>query len=285
MRVIVAGGAGYVGRALTASLAHDGHEVVVVSRLPGADGSIGWDAAPAAVDGADAVVNLAGTAIGGPRWTPKRKQAIRSSRVETTRSLVQAIAGANTPPGVFVTASGIDYYGDSGDRLVDESSPAGSTLLAAVCAHWESVAAQAPVRHVAIRTALVVGPSATAIRLMALPFRLFAGGPLGGGRQFFPWIHLDDLVRLYRLAIDDGELAGPLNAVGPQQLRQLDAAKDFGAVLHRPAVLPTPAFALRLALGEQADLLLHGQRATSVKLGDFEFRYRALRAALEDALG
>ncbi len=284
MKVVVAGGSGYVGRALTASLLADGNEALVVSRTPVPGRSVGWDGVAAEIDGADAVVNLAGVSLGGPRWTTGRKRAIRASRVDTTLRLVEAIEAAERRPRVLVTASGIDYYGDSGDEAVDETAPPGRSFLAGVCVEWEAAAAAAPVRHVAVRTALVVGPGAQAIRLMALPFRLFAGGPLGNGRQLFPWIHLDDLVRVYRLAIDDGALSGPVNAVAPQQLRQRDAAKDFGAVLHRPALLPAPAFALRLALGEQADLLLHGQRAVSGKLGDFEFRYRALRAALEQAL-
>ncbi len=284
--MIVAGGFGYVGRRLTASLLADGHDAVVVSRKPAAAArSVGWDRVAAEVEGADAIVNLAGVSIGGPRWTTRRKEAIRSSRVDTTRALVEAIDAAARRPSVLVTASGIDFYGDSGDELVDESSPAGRSFLAGLCVAWEAAAAAAPVRHVAVRTSLVVGPGAQALRLMALPFRLFAGGPLGSGRQPFPWIHLDDIVGIYRRAIDDEALSGPVNAVAPQQLRQREAAKAFGAVLHRPALLPAPVFALRLALGEQADLLLHGQCAVSGRLGDFEFRYRALRAALEDALG
>jgi hypothetical protein len=279
VKVVIGGASGYVGKALAASLAGDGHEVVAVSRKPG---GVTWDSVGSAVDGAGAVVNLAGTSIGGPRWTAGRKQAIRSSRVDTNRQLAAAIEAAEQKPGVFVTASGIDYYGDSGEAVVDESSPAGDSFLARVCVEWEDAAAT-PVRGVAVRTALVVGPGAQAIRLMALPFRLCAGGTVGGGRQWFPWIALDDLVRVYRLAIDGG-LEGPVNAVAPEQIRQRDAARDLGAVLHRPSVLPTPAFAVRAVLGEEGDLLLHGQHAVSRKLDDFEFRYRGFRAALETAL-
>ena len=283
MKVVVGGGSGYVGQALVRSLTGDGHEVVVLSRSAG-PGNAAWDDAAAHVEGADAVVNLAGTSIGGPRWTRKRKESILSSRVETTRSLIAAIDAADRKPAVLVTASGIGYYGDGGDAVLDEASPPGESFLPRVCVAWEAAAAEAPVRHVAVRTALVVGPGAQAIRMMALPFRLFAGGPIGGGRQWFPWVALDDLVRIYRLAIDDATLSGPVNAVAPEQLRQRDAAKAIGAVLHRPSAMPVPAAAIRLALGEQADLLLEGQRAVSRKLGDFEFRYRGLRAALEDAL-
>ena len=287
MRVVVGGGSGSVGQALVRSLEADGHEAVVLSRRPGRGGghgrTVGWETAAVEVDGAGAVVNLAGVSIGGRRWTRARKQAIVSSRVDTTRTLVRAIAGAASPPAVFVSASGIDYYGESGDATVDESSPAGGSFLARVCVAWEEAAAWAQVPHAAVRAGLVVGPGAQAIRHMALPFRFFAGGPVGGGAQWFPWIHLDDLVAVYRLAIG-GAVEGPVNAVAPEQVRQRDAARDLGAVLHRPAVLPTPGLAVRLLLGEEADLLLHGQRAVSVQLGALEFRYPALSAALEDAL-
>jgi uncharacterized protein (TIGR01777 family) len=287
VKVVIGGGAGYVGRALTASLVADGHDVVVLTRRPergGVGRATGWDAAQAEVEGAAAAVNLAGVSIGGPRWTTSRKAAILGSRVETTQALARAIGAAEQPPGVFVTASGIDYYGESGDAVVDESSAPGASFLGRVCAAWEEAAAGSGVPHVPVRTALAVGPRAPSIRLMAVPFRLLVGGPVGGGRQWFPWIHLDDLVSVYRLAID-GRLEGPVNAVAPQQLRQRDAARDFGAVLHRPAVVPAPAAAVRLLLGEEADLALHGQRAVSGKLDELEFRYRELRPALESVLG
>ena len=238
MKVVVAGGSGFIGKALVRSLLTEGHEVVTVSRTPGNKvlqaRSSGWDGVAAEVDGADAVVNLAGTSIGGARWTSRRKQAIRSSRVETTTKLATAIAAATAKPQVFVTASGIGHYGDAGDAVVDETAPPGSDFLSRVCVEWEAAAAAAPTRHVAVRTALVIGRGALRPGLMALPFRLFAGGPLGNGRQWFPWIHLDDLVRIYRLAIDDDALEGPVNAVAPQQLRQREAAKELGVVLHPP---------------------------------------------------
>jgi uncharacterized protein (TIGR01777 family) len=288
VKVVIGGGAGYVGRALTAALLADGHDVVVLSRDPAHSSGLGrmagWDTAGAEVEGAAAVVNLAGVTIGGPRWTTSRKAAILASRVDTTRALARAIAAAEQPPGVFVTASGIDYYGDSGEAVVDESAPAGDSFLGRVCVAWEEAATGSGIPQVAVRTALAVGPRALSIRLMAVPFRLFAGGPVGGGRQWFPWIHLDDLVSVYRLAID-GRLDGPVNAVAPQQIRQADAARDFGAVMHRPAAVPAPAAAVRLLLGEEADLALHGQRAVSGKLDELEFHYRELRPALESALG
>ena len=283
MEVVVGGGSGFVGQALVASLERDGHHVTVVSRKA-RDGGTTWDDVAAAVDGADAVVNLAGASIGKPRWTGSRKRALRVSRVETTRKLADAIAVAERRPHVFVTASGIDYYGDTGEKAVDESSPPGSTFLARLCAEWEGAAAHAPVRHVAVRTAFVVGRDAPALQLLTLPFRFLAGGPLGNGGQWFPWIHVDDLVRVYRRALEDETLDGPVNAVAPQQLRQREVARQVGEVLHRPSLLPTPAVALRVALGEQADLLLHGQRAVSTKLAAADFAYPELKPALVQAL-
>ena len=283
LKVVLGGASGLIGRALAESLRADGHEVVGVSRNPRTD-EVSWDTVGSAIEGADAVVNLAGTSLGSLRWTDGRKESIVSSRVETTRRLVQELEVSEHRPGVLVTASGIGFAGDAGEDLVDESHPYGTDFLAGVCEAWEGVAAKAPVRHVAVRTAFVVARGAPSLRLMSLPFRLFAGGPVGGGHQWFPWIHLDDLVRIYRRAIDDESLAGPVHAAGPEAVRQRDAAREIAAVLHRPALVPTPAFALRLLLGEQADLLLHGQHAVSRKLEGFEFRYSALRPALEDAL-
>ncbi len=281
MKVVIGGGSGYVGRALAASLLADGHEVCVLSRR--ADRGLPWEDAAKEIDGAGAVVNLAGVSIGGPRWTRSRKAAILGSRVDTTKNLAAAIASAQSPPGVFVTASGAGYYGASGDATVDEESPPGDSFLSRVCVAWEEAASGSGVRHVAVRTGFVVGPGAPAMRLMALPYRFFAGGPAGGGRQWFPWIHRDDLVAVYRLAIDGG-LEGPVNAVAPGRVRQRDLARELGAVLHRPAVVPAPAAAIRLLLGEEADLVLHGQQALSRKLGGLEFRFGTLRAALEAAL-
>jgi uncharacterized protein (TIGR01777 family) len=267
----------------------DGHEIVAVSRgnrasLDG-DAQVSWDRVADAVDGADAVVNLAGASIGTPRWTARRKDAIATSRVSTTRSFADAISAASQPPRVFVTASGVDIYGDSGDTVVDEHAPPGSSFLAGVCVEWEAAAEQAIARHVAVRTALVIGRDAPALRPIAAPFRLFLGGRLGDGRQYFPWIHITDLVAIYRKAISDATLAGPLNAVAPEVPRQRDAARTFGAVLGRPSSVPVPAVMLRLALGEQSDLLLHGQHAVSRRLDGFGFVYPHLHDALADALG
>jgi uncharacterized protein len=284
-RVVVAGGTGLVGRALIGELGRWGYDVTVVSRRPAPGEVPDWVRTTTweqpRVDGALAVVNLAGESIGA-RWTDERKQRILESRVGTTRLLVAAIAAAAEPPGVLVCASGIDYAGDSGEAIVDESAPAGHSFLARVCVAWEAEAARAPVRHVELRTPFVVAREAHALKLLALPFRLFAGGRLGSGRQWFPWIHVEDLVALVRRAIEDDAVAGPVNAVSPDLRRQRELARELGRALHRPSVVPAPAPALRLLLGEQADLLLHGQRA--VPSLDLDYRYGDLRAALEEAL-
>jgi hypothetical protein len=288
MKVIVAGGSGFIGRHLVRSLLADGHDVRVVTRNRNPDPSdklsLAWSCVAEEVDGSDAVVNLAGESVGGLRWTRRKRAAIRSSRVETTTALVEAIRASVHKPRVLVSASGIDFAGDSGDAVVAEDAAPGDTFLGRVCKDLEAAAARSPVRWVAVRTPLTIGRDAKAVHLIALPFRLFAGGRLGSGRQWFPWIHVDDLVGIFRRAIDDESLRGPVHAVAPQQLRQCDAARDFGRVLHRPARVSAPAFALRALMGRQADLLLHGQRAVSTKLDGFDFRYRTLRAALEDAL-
>jgi uncharacterized protein (TIGR01777 family) len=298
VKVIVAGGSGLIGHALIRSLVAAGDEVVVLSRRgegpPGAR-AVQWNARSVAepwaseLAGAAAVVNLSGASVGG-RWTRKRKEAIRSSRVDSTKAIVEAIGDLEPGwrPAVLVNASGIGYAGETGEAIVSDDAPPGKDFLARVGVEWEGAAAAAEqhgVRVVRLRTALVFARDAEAFRLLALPFRLFAGGKLGDGRQWFPWVHIDDVVGAYRLALDDDRLSGPVNLVAPGLVREREVAHELGRILHRPSFFPAPAFALRAVLGEQADLLLHGQRAYSAKLGAMGFRYPELRPALEQALG
>ncbi|HEU5316032.1 MAG TPA: TIGR01777 family oxidoreductase, partial [Chloroflexota bacterium] len=196
---------------------------------------------------------------------------------------------AGDRPRSLVSASGIDYYGDRGDEIVTEDSAPGDTFLAGLCVDWEAAAREAEalgVRVVLMRTSVVFGNGADALQRLALPFRLFAGGPLGSGRQWFPWIHFDDTVCLYRLAVEDDGLSGPLNLVAPDIRREGDVAKAVGAVLGRPLWAPAPALALRLVLGELSDLILHGRRAEPRKAlaHGYEFRYPRLEDALRQAL-
>ncbi len=297
-RIVVAGGSGLIGRALVESLRADGHETIVLTRNPGEPGTLGWDGCSAggwanSLSGAYAVVNLAGHSIGSGRWSRRRKDLILRSRVDATSALVDAIGAlpAERRPRVFVCSSGIDYAGDRpDDAQIDESAAPGDSFLARVCVVWEDAALRAEehgVRVVVARTAFVIGRGAPALRLMALPFRLFAGGRLGSGKQWFPWVHLDDTVGIYRSAIGHEHWRGAVNVVAPGVPRQRDVARELGRVLHRPAVFPTPAPMLRLVLGEQADLLLTGQRAVPRKAeqAGYRFRYPELGAALEQALG
>ncbi|MGH2350580.1 MAG: TIGR01777 family oxidoreductase [Chloroflexota bacterium] len=303
MKIVLAGASGFLGRPLVEALHGAGHEAVVLTRRAGQADVAGarpvqWDART--VDdtwarelvGAGAVVNLAGANIGAKRWTDARKHELRQSRLDATSVIVDALgrAPAEQRPGVLVNASGIDYYGDRGDEVVTEESPPGDSFLARLCVDWEAAAKKAEplgVRVVLIRTAVVLGRGAVALERLAMPFKLFAGGPLGSGDQWFSWIHLDDIVGLYRLAVENGEARGPVNAVAPDVRREKEVARELGQVLGRPSWAPAPAFALKLALGEQADLVLHGRRAVPQKalaLGH-QFKYPQLHEALALVLG
>ena len=303
MRVLITGGSGYIGRRLAASLAADQHEVISLSRRPETAPPqsgvrfVKWDARTAEGDwvnelaGAQGIVNLAGESIGKGRWTRRRMAEILSSRLSATSAIVEAIkrAPADRRPSVLVNASGIDYYGDRGDELVTEESGPGDSFLARVSHQWEAAARQAEslgVRVVLLRTALVFGRGALAFRLLTLPFRVFAGGPLGNGRQWFTWIHIDDHVGLYRLALENPQVSGPMNAVAPDVRRQREVASEIGRVLHRPSIVPAPAPLLRLVLGAQSHLLLDGRHAVPARAraAGYAFRFAGLHEALVDTL-
>jgi uncharacterized protein len=203
-------------------------------------------------------VNLAGESIAGGRWTAGRKASILESRLAATRSLVAAIHGLRTPPAVFVSSSAQGFYGDRGDEELPEDATAGTGFLSDVCVRWEAEARKAEdsARVVTLRTGIVLAADAGALPRMVMPFRLFGGGPLGSGRQFMPWIHLDDWVGLAAMAISRDEVRGPLNLGSPAPVRNRDFAAALGRALHRPSLVPTPAMALRLAVGEMAGPLL-----------------------------
>jgi uncharacterized protein len=291
MRIVLAGGTGLLGSALIGALRHDGHEISVLTRTPRAPGQIGW--APPQEDGdwvravqqADVVVNLAGLSIADSRWTAARKAAIRSTRVDATTALVSALAKAHRPHAVLVSSSAVGYYGNSGDTVVTEASPAGSDFLADVCVEWERVASEASkfMRVVLLRTGVVLAKDGGALPQLALPFKFFAGGPIGSGRQYLSWVHVDDWVSMARWTIGRAEAVGPFNVTAPQPVTNAEMAQALGRALHRRASVTTPAFAVRLALGEMADaLILGGQRvipARALQLG-FEFTYPTVPDAL-----
>ena len=297
MKIVIAGGTGFLGRPLAERLISEGHDVVILTRSAARSGARSraevWSPDGSAgawanvIDGADAVVNLAGESIAERRWSAAHKQHILDSRVRATRSLVAAIASAGRPPSVFVSGSAVGYYGALGDELAVETTPAGSDFLAQVCQQWEAEAHRAAsprTRVVCIRTGLVLEGDGGALRQMLLPFKFGAGGLVGSGRQYWPWIHRTDWIELVRWAMRTDAAAGPLNATAPNPVRNADFAHALGRALHRPSFMPAPAFALRLMLGEMADaLLLSGQRAvpaTAETLG-FSFKY----ARVDDALG
>jgi len=297
MKTVIAGGTGFLGGALRDALVRDGDEVVVLSRSPGAsrqgparvaawtpDGTTGSWASE--IDGADAVINLAGESIAGRRWTAAQKQRILDSRVLATRSLVSGVQSAKRPPSVLVSGSAVGYYGPLDDVVVKEDRQAGADFLSQVCVQWETEAgrARAQTRVVCVRTGIVLERDGGALPKMLPPFWFGAGGPVGSGRQYWPWIHRQDWVDLVRFAIRTPGVSGPLNATAPEPVTNADFATALGRALHRPAFLPTPGFALKILLGEMADaLLLSGQRAVPAKaeqLG-FRFAYRDVHSALE----
>jgi uncharacterized protein (TIGR01777 family) len=242
------------------------------------------------IDGADAVVNLAGESIAGRRWSIPQKQRILDSRILATRSLVEAIRRAERPPATFVSGSAVGYYGPHGAELLPESAGPGSDFLAGVCVQWEQEAARgatARTRLVVVRTGLVLDARGGALPRMLLPFKLGLGGPLGSGRQYWPWIHHHDWTALVRWTLATPSVSGPINATAPSPVTNADFTRALGRALRRPTVLPAPAFGLRILLGEMADaLLLSGQRAvpTKAEQAGFQFEYERVDEALDEIL-
>jgi hypothetical protein len=299
MKIVIAGGSGFLGRALSERLVADGHQVLVLTRRGGPgrpwegprstaawtpNGAAGdW---ASAIDGAHAVVNLAGASIGDGRWTRSRKAEILDSRVDATRSLVAAIRSLKNPPSVLVSSSAQGYYGDRGDEELAEGAAASRDFLADVCVRWEAEARQASdaCRVVMLRTGIALAADGGALPRMVLPFKLFAGGPFGTGRQFMSWIHLDDWVGIARLALTDERVQGPINLGSPNPVRNREFAAALGRALRRPSLIPTPALALRLVLGEMAQpLLLASTRM--VPAAALSSGYRFVHPEIAPALG
>jgi len=291
MKVVLTGGTGFLGSALAESLARDGHDVIAISRHAGGTYKgvrhVTMPGGFAEVDGADAVVNLAGAGIADSRWTPARKAVLRSSRINVTKAVVDACSGAAVKPKVLLSGSAVGIYGSSLDERFDESSPSGHDFLAQLCADWENAARAAEplgVRVVLIRTGLVLGPNGGLLKKMAPPFKMFVGGPVGSGRQWMSWVHLDDWIGMMRLAISNAAIRGPMNIVSPSPVTNRDFSHALGRSLHRPSMMPLPEFAVRLMFGEMADgALLASQRVepTVAEAAGYTFKYRNVQDALD----
>lgn len=296
MRVAVTGSTGLIGEALVASLREDGHTVhrMVRDRSAATGGDIFWsvregEVDAAALEGVDAVVHLAGEPLGKNRWTDEVKRRIRDSRVDGTRLLTEALASLSAKPDVLLSASAVGYYGSRGDEILTEESAPGTDFLAGVVVAWERAAdpaRDAGIRVVHPRTGVVIAEEGPLIEKVELPFKLGIGGRIGDGRQWIPWISLEDEVRALRFLIDQ-ELAGPVNLVAPNPVRNRELTEALGDVLHRPTIIPTPMLAIRLLYGEMGlSLATTSQRAVPRALqgAGFEFRHPVLRPALEVAL-
>lgn len=302
MHAIITGGTGLIGRALVSSLVADGHTATVLTRSPqrhqGSFGPgvelVGWDSKSAdgwghMVETADAIVNLAGEGIADGRWTPERKQRILQSRVDAGKAVTEAIRGATNRPEVLVQASAVGYYGPGDDTPLPESAPAGNDFLAQVCADWEASSAEVEalgVRRAIIRTGVVISTQGGAFPKLALPFKFFAGGPIGSGKQYFPWIHIDDQVRAIRFLMENNEANGPFNLAAPAPPTNKEFVQKLGKAMNRPALFPVPAFVLKIIFGEMSTVLLDGQRAVPAALEDagFGFTYPEATEAAQDIL-
>jgi uncharacterized protein len=303
MNVLVTGATGFIGKPLCRALTAGGHTITAVVRdatratrsLPADTRLIVWspgrlhEELTAAVSEADALINLAGESIGGKRWTPAYKEVLRSSRIETTRALAEALRHSDSHDGVFLSGSAVGYYGDRRDEAVTEESGPGHDFLARLCVEWEAEARKAGevgVRVVLLRTGIVLGRGGSLEQMMK-PFRFGLGGPLGSGRQWVSWVHIEDTIRMILWALENPAVQGPLNVAAPNPVTNRELARTLGRVMGRPAFLPAPAFALRLVLGEFANAVLTGQKALPEKAGKlgFEWKHPTLEPALRTVLG
>lgn len=299
MKIAVTGATGFVGSRLVERLQEEGHQILILTRNPTKVKPnpnveiVGYTPIKSGdwqqkLSGCDAVVNLAGAPIAEERWTPERKQEILDSRQLGTRYIVEAIAQSNPKPSVLINSSAIGYYGTSETASFDESSPAGDDFLAEVCQGWENEANQVKnsgTRLVILRTGIVLGKGG-AIAKMIAPFKLFAGGPIGTGRQWFSWIHREDLVNLIIEAIKRPDIEGVLNATAPNPVRMNELSQTLGEVMNRPSWLPVPSFALELLLGDGAKVVLEGQQVLPKKAQSYNFQYQypTVKAALQQVV-
>ena len=302
MKVIITGGSGLIGRALTESLTQEGHEAVILSRnpenvsfLPDGAQAVAWDGKTAAgwgelVEDTNAIVNLAGESIAGDgfipsRWTEERKGRIRQSRIDAGEAIVSALQAATNKPEVIIQSSAVGYYGPHTDELIDEHYPSGDDYLASVCVDWEAATTpveELGVRRAIIRTGLMFTHEGGIFTRLQLPFKLFAGGPMGSGKQYYSWIHMLDGINAIRFLINNTEAQGAFNLTAPNPVTSREFGKTLGKVMGRPSAIPVPAFAMKLAMGEVSMTALEGQRVIPKHLLDlgFEFKYPDLEEAL-----
>lgn len=302
MRIIITGGTGLIGKALCPLLLADGHLVTVLSRNPDAargmprgvrieewDGKTpeGWSQF---VNGTDAIINLAGAGIADSRWTAQRKQLLRESRIHAGLAIQKAIQQAAQKPKVLIQSSAVGYYGaHTDDEIITEAAATGKDFLAKVCFDWEMSTAPVSkmgVRRPVIRTGVVLSKEGGALPKMLLPFKFFAGGPIGSGKQWLPWIHLTDQVRAIKFLLDHPSADGPFNLAAPNPVNNKQFGEILGAIMRRPAFMPTPGVAMQALFGEMSTVLLDGQRAVPQRLEElgFAFTYSTLREALSDLL-
>jgi uncharacterized protein len=308
VKILVAGGTGFLGRALVSHLSAKGHEIVVLSRhaTPAASGNVrhmSWSPDgqipsgvsadlnwPREIEGAGAVINLAGAGMADKRWTPARKRELKASRLFSTRSLVAAVRAATKRPDIFIQGSAVGYYGTGGDQVFDESFPPGLDVLGEMCVAWEAEAhgvTALGARLVVLRAGVVLGQGGGIVKQMARPFRFFVGGPVASGRQYLSWIHRDDWLAFVTWVLDTPSVSGVYNATSPEPVTNEEFSKALGHALGRPSWLRVPAFALRTLFGQMAsEMLIRGQRVVPKRAlqEGFQFTYPAVEGALRAAV-
>ena len=301
MKILLAGGTGFVGNALRESLIEKGHEVLILTRQSGKENHPGirtryvyWSPPQEGVwekelEGTDAVINLAGESIANKRWSRDQKRKIRESRTESTKALIDGIQKARRKPPVFLNASAVGYYGPRGEEEINEDAGAGHDFLAETCKAWEAEALGAEnlgIRSIRLRIGIVLEKGGGALAKMLPPFKLGLGGPLGTGRQWMSWIHRKDLIALIHFLLENKDARGVYNATAPHPVTMLEFAGTLGRVLHRPAFFPVPGFALKILLGEMADMLLTGQRVLPKRVlwAGYSFKFSSLEPALKEIL-
>lgn len=300
-KIVITGGTGLLGTELCQKLAARGDKVYLFSRnvenakrkSPGAAGYFLWKGNDAdyskELEGMDVIIHLAGANVAGRRWDEAYKKEILESRTGSTAALISAVEKLEKKPAAFICSSAVGYYGNRGDEELTETSAAADTFLADVCVQWEQSAAKAAnagMREVMIRTGVVLSVKDGALNKMLLPFKLFVGGPLGSGKQWFPWIHIDDIVGMYIYAIDNSGVRGVYNGAAPEPVRMSEFAKALGKVLHRPSFFPVPEFVIKLVLGEGAGVALASQRVIAKKIVSegYGFKFPEIRKALADVI-